>query len=347
MNGEVRRVLIYRLGSLGDTVVSLPCLHLVARVFPRAERRLLTNEPLGGKAAPAELVLGGSGLVTGTAIRYPAGTRRPSALFRLRREIRAFDPDLLVYLAESRGAAIALRDTAFFRTCGVGRIVGAPLSNDLATHRYLPREKRWEREAERLARCLAPLGDALPDRRESWNLRFTKAERGRADAALANWKGARSFLAFSVGTKWPENDWGDVRWSETLATLTASSPGLGLVLTGSADEAARSDALASYWKGPVLNPCGRLTPRESALVIARAHLFLGHDSGPMHLAAAVGTPAAAVFSRKNKPGIWFPHGPGHVPLYPAEGATVEPATLVSAVRNILARRLAHGAGGGA
>lgn len=347
MNEAVRRVLIYRLGSLGDTVVSLPCLHLVARVFPHAERRLLTNEPLSGKAAPVELVLGGSGLVTGTAIRYPAGTRRPSALFRLRREIRAFDPDLLVYLAESRGVAVALRDTAFFRTCGVGRIVGAPLSSDLATHRYLPRDKRWEREAERLARCLAPLGDALLDRRESWDLRFTKAERARADAALGEWDGARNFAAFSVGTKWPENDWGDARWGEALAALTASSPGLGLVLAGSADEAARSDALAGHWKGPVLNLCGRLTPRESALVIARAHLFLGHDSGPMHLAAAVGTPAVAVFSRKNKPGIWFPHGSGHAPLYPDEGAAIEPAALVAAAQAVLARRLAHGAGGGA
>lgn len=346
MNDEMRRVLVYRLGSLGDTVVSLPCLHLVARAFPRAERRLLTNEATGGKAAPVELVLGDSGLVTGAAIRYPAGTRQPSALFRLRREIRAFDPDLLIYLAESRGVTVALRDTAFFRTCGVRRIVGAPLSSDLATHRYLPREKRWEREAERLARCLAPLGDALLDHRESWDLRFTKAERARADAALGEWAGAQNFAAFSVGTKWPENDWGDARWGAALAALTAASPALGLALTGSADEAARSDALAAHWKGPILNLCGRLAPRESALVIARAHLFLGHDSGPMHLAASVGTPTVAVFSRKNKPGIWFPYGIGHVPLYPTEGAAIEPVVLVAAARDILARRPAPAAGSG-
>lgn len=335
---EVRRILIYRLGSLGDTVVSLPCLHLVARSFPRAERRLLTNEPLGGKAAPVEMVLDGSGLVTGTTIRYPAGTRSPSALFRLRRAVRAFNPDLLVYLTESRGVGAALRDMAFFRTASVGRIVGAPVSNDLATHRYLPREKRWEREAERLARCLAPLGDALLDRRESWDLRFGAAERARADAALSGWAGVANFVAFSVGTKWPENDWGDARWSEALAALATASPGLGLALTGSADEAARSDGLATHWKGPTLNLCGRLTPRESALVIARARLFLGHDSGPMHLAASVGTPVVAVFSRKNKPGTWFPYGSGHTPLYPAEGAAIEPAMLVTAARETLMRR---------
>lgn len=342
MNDEVRRVLIYRLGSLGDTVVSLPCLHLVARLYPRAERRLLTNQPTGGKAAPVELVLGESGLVTGSAIHYPAGTRNPSALFRLRRDIRAFDPDLLVYLTESRGVAAALRDVAFFRTCGIGRVIGAPLSSDLAAHRYLLREKRWEREAERLARCLAPLGDAQLDKRENWDLRFTPAERSRAEAALAGWDGAGNFIAFSIGTKWPENDWGDERWRAAFDALTTSHPELGLALLGSADEAARSDTLAGHWKGPVLNVCGKLLPRESAVVLSRARLFLGHDSGPMHLAAAVGTPAIAMFSRKNKPGIWFPHGRGHQPLYPANHAPIEPAVLIAAVQNALAARPASG-----
>lgn len=338
MNEETRRVLIYRLGSLGDTVVSLPCLHLVARAFPRAERRLLTNQPVNGKAAPVELVLGESGLAGGAPIRYPAGARDPMALFRLRREIRAFDPELLVYMTESRGVAVALRDIAFFRTCGVRRVVGAPLTQDLATHRYSPRRKLWEHEAERLARCLAPLGDAALEKRESWDLRFTATERRHADAAMAGWDGAASFAVFSIGTKWPENDWGDARWSTVLSAFSAAAPKLGLVLTGSADEAERSSALATHWRGPALNLCGRLPPRESALVIARARMFLGHDSGPMHLAASVQTPTVAVFSRRNKPGIWFPYGRGHRPLYPVDGsAPVEPAAAIEAACEALAR----------
>lgn len=342
MREAPRRVLIYRLGSLGDTVVSLPCLHLAARAFPDAERRLLTNQPVNGKAAPIELVLGESGLAGGTPIRYPAGARDPVALFRLRREIREFDPDLLVYMTESRGVMVALRDIAFFRTCGIGRVVGAPLTNDLATHRYRPRQKLWESEAERLARCLAPLGDARLETRESWDLRFNTAERRRADAALADWTGAGHFAVFSIGTKWPENDWGDARWSTVLASLSAAAPAMGLVLTGTGDEAARSDSLAAQWRGPTLNLCGRLPPRESALVIARARVFLGHDSGPMHLAAAVGSPAVAVFSRRNKPGIWFPHGPGHRPIYPTDGeAVVDPGAVLAAALEILAQHTAE------
>jgi lipopolysaccharide heptosyltransferase III len=64
-----------------------------------------------------------------------------------------------------------------------------------------------------------------------------------------------------------------------------------------------------------VNLCGKLSPRESAAVLARAKLFLGHDSGPMHLAAAVGIPCVAVFSARNRPRMWFPWGSQHEVIY--------------------------------
>ena len=79
-----RKVLIYRLGSLGDTVVALPSLHIVACAFPDAERRVLTNFPMSGKEAPFEAVIGGTGLVHGY-FRYPVGFRNPQELWTLRK----------------------------------------------------------------------------------------------------------------------------------------------------------------------------------------------------------------------------------------------------------------------
>ena len=61
--GSAKRVLIYRLGSLGDTLVALPALHLVARAFPDAVRRMLTNFPVNVKAPAAAAILGDSRLV--------------------------------------------------------------------------------------------------------------------------------------------------------------------------------------------------------------------------------------------------------------------------------------------
>jgi heptosyltransferase III len=85
-------------------------------------------------------------------------------------------------------------------------------------------------------------------------------------------------------------------------------PHTGLVMVGSADEFSRSEGLAADWSGPTINLCGKLTPRESGAVASSAVAFLGHDSGPAHLASAVGAKVVTVFSGRSLPGVWFPFG---------------------------------------
>src|SRR6266550_288875 len=120
-----RRVLIYRLGSLGDTVVALPALRLVASAFPDAERWVLTNFSVSTKAPPLASVLEGTGLVHGY-LEYPLGLRNVAGLSKLRRDIRRLSPDTLVYLALPRGQLKAWRDALFFRYCGIKRLIGVP-----------------------------------------------------------------------------------------------------------------------------------------------------------------------------------------------------------------------------
>ena len=113
--------------------------------------------------------------------------------------------------------------------------------------------------------------------------------------------------------------WGRDNWRELLTRLARAFPNRALLLAGSPEESEASDFAAAHWQlsggAPVTNLCGRLTPRESAAAFARARLFIGHDSGPMHLAAAVGTPCVAIFAARNLPRQWFPYGPHHRILY--------------------------------
>jgi heptosyltransferase III len=64
-------------------------------------------------------------------------------------------------------------------------------------------------------------------------------------------------------------------------------------------------------------------------LLGSARLFVGHDSGPMHLAAAVGTRCVAVFSARNLPRVWFPFGTNHRVIYhdvPCKGCGLETCT---------------------
>jgi len=152
---SARRVLIYRLGSLGDTVVALPALRLVARAFPDAERRMLTNFSMSTKAAPVASVLEGTGLVHGY-LEYPLGLRDLAGLFRLRRDIRRFGPDVLV-ISPHHGTAEGMARRSLLRLCGIRRLIGVPY--DVNQQRPLQlRNDLYEYEGARLLRCLKHAG---------------------------------------------------------------------------------------------------------------------------------------------------------------------------------------------
>lgn len=307
------RVLIYRLGSLGDTIIALPALRLIAQAFPTAERWVLTNFSVSEKAPPTSEVLEGTGLVHGY-IEYPIGLRSPAELLTLRRRLRELRAHTLVYLTGSRGVFCAWRDALFFRSCGIRRLIGVP---------YTPRLQKplkldagmYEHEAARLARCIRRLGNVSLDDLSLFDLSLTSDEKAIAGAKLSCLGDGRPLIGASIGAKVDVKDWGDDNWAVLLQNISALLPHWGLVLIGSAGEQERAERLLTNWRGVGVNLCGALRVRESAAVLARCKVFVGHDSGPMHLAAAVGTPCVAIFSSRNLPGEWFPCGRAHRVLY--------------------------------
>ena len=287
---------------------------------------MLTSFPPNAKAPASSAVLEHTGLVHGY-LRYTYGTRSLRELVALWWRIRRWRPDVLVYMGGPRGIAAAKRDALFFRICGVRRLIGIPEREE--TQQYARNfgsgfESPYtsglplEYECSRLARSLAELGDARLDDPASWDLHLTAQEKARADDVLSP-IGDRPFIAVSLGTKNQSNEWGNDNWHAMLTRVAQIYPDHALVICGAPVEKEASDYVSSGWPTvsatPVLNLCGVLTPRESAAVFARAKLFIGHDSGPMHLAASVQTPCVGIFSGRNLPRVWFPYGQRHRILY--------------------------------
>ncbi len=306
-----KRVLVYRLGSLGDTVVALPALHLVRKTFEGAELCLLTNKPVASKAAPMESVLGPDYFAE--VIDYPVGTRNPAKLLAVAWRIRAGKFDVLVNLSAARGRLKAWRDYCFFRVSGIGRIIGTPtqswdfaVAEDSDTGLY-------ENETLRLLRRVVSLGAADLKDSSTWDLQLTGEERAKAHTVLPEY--CKPTIAACFGTKMQAKDWERANWVELVSRLGATLPDWRLVVVGSTDESDRAVECTKGWRGPVVNLCGALSPRESAAVLEKCALFIGHDSGPMHLASAVGTPPVAIFAARNLPGQWFPARPGHTVIY--------------------------------
>lgn len=345
------KILIFRRGSLGDGSVSIPALQWLVKTYPDAERRILTNTPVMEKAAGLEDLLGNVNLVDGF-ITFPPRLTGLSRMHALRNSIRAWGPDHLVYLSEPSGTIGLVREYLFFRWSGIRHFTGFPFNKQTRRFTQIGAEQ-WESEAGRLLRAVGGKSEDA----HSWRISFTDEERQIAAGHLTSWTtGAdapRPFIAFSIGGKGPDKDWGDSNWQTVLKHVSETSPNLGLIGIGAETERERTDALLDYWSGPTQNLCGHTAPRISALVMESAEFYLGHDSGPMHLAALVGTPCIAVFSARAKPGVWFPQGDHNRIFYPwrESGAapleagtnrigatihTIKPESVIEACREMLA-----------
>ncbi len=275
---------------------------------------------------------------------------------RLSRQIRTWKPDVLIYLMEPKGLHRTLRDAAYFKWgCGIPHILGLPVSRDRRKVQPLDDTGRVEREANRLVRCLTGLGKANLENPEFCRLALTTEERNTAARAVNSLPRNVSVISVSIGAKYQVKDWEDINWLDLFRKLSKLYPNRALVMIGAEVERCRSEDLLDNWVGPSLNLCGNLSPRESAAVLQKADIFIGHDSGPMHLAASVGIRCVAIFSARNPPGEWFPLGEGHQVLYhqvPCFGCRFENCTqhnkrciltirvdeVIEAVRRILEDR---------
>ncbi len=333
----MQRVVIYRLGSLGDTIVALPCFHKIAEVFPDAERIVLTNAPVSAKAPPLDAILLNSGLVHRT-MAYPIRMRSAAGFLGLRDALRALHATTLIYLAPGRGRLQAYRDIVFFRWCGFTTIIGAPTTADLQVRRRDIARNATERECARLARTLAALGPIDVESQQAWDLRLT-ADEQHAGRESTRQMAVTGYVAINMGGKLRQKDWGEGNWRALLSSLTRSCPDFGLLIVGGAEDAARAAETAEVWRGNVVNACGRLSPRESAAALEGAFLFIGHDSGPLHLAAAMGVPCVGLFGDGNVPEEWHPPGACHRIIHRMAGVgTIAVADVVDAVHALLAMR---------
>jgi ADP-heptose:LPS heptosyltransferase len=327
-------LLIFRIGSIGDTVVALPCFHAIARAYPRHRRILLTNALASARASSVEAVLDGTGLIH-EAIYFPIGRGKLKYSVELAQRLRRLDADALIYLAPRPTGLPVYRDLVFFKLAGIRKIRGAPLDSSSRSFRIDPLTGEREFEAERLARVL---GTALPVSlsASSWRLHLSDAEQATAVGKLACLPTDRPILALSPGARVPAKDWGESNWAALIELMNARIPAVSLVFVGAPDERPLTDRLTRLWSGAQVNLCGELTPRESAAVLARCDVLSCHDSGPMHLAACQGTVCVALFGNFNQPHQWFPYGPGHRVLYEPRGIRcIEPHTVLDTLQAVL------------
>ncbi|MFN6963421.1 MAG: glycosyltransferase family 9 protein [Pyrinomonadaceae bacterium] len=314
---QFRKLLIFRTGHLGDFVVALPALWAVRQAFPDTEIALLSNSDVRNpNYISAQSVLPPKGLIDRWEA-YPTNAGpfvSTAGLLRLALRLRMRRYDAVIYLmTRSRTPEQIERDRRFFKLAGIHAVLGAEHVREASigseiSDPHLP----LEREADFLLDVLASAGIEFDHARPCADLRLSDAENSAADAWLRRREISPEFRLVGVapGSKWGSKVWPEERFAAVVGDLIASH-GIYPVVLGGPEDRAKGERLIAKWATGA-NAAGELTVRESAALLARCELYLGNDTGTMHLAAAVGTPCVAIFAAIDRAGRWEPFGEGHV-----------------------------------
>ena len=122
------------------------------------------------------------------------------------------------------------------------------------------------------------------------------------------------FVVLAPGSKMDAKRWPEEHFVAVGQQLLSHYLGLTLIIVGGAEDAQMGDRLCAAFAGRGVNLAGKLSIYGSAALMSRALVYIGNDTGTMHLAAMVGLPCVAIFSSRDYPGLWDPYGEGHVIL---------------------------------
>jgi len=333
------RVLLIRLGAVGDVLRTLPALHLIRTSYPGLHLTWMVEDP------SRDLLVGHPEI--DEIIVFPRRELREAALRPRRLAER------LAALAEAlrqRRFGVAIDFQGSFKSGLLARMSGAPRRvgfapghcrefSFLLTNEWVrPRERRLNRVERNLfmAERLGASGDEI-----EVILRERSDEGREAESLLGSINPAGvPVVLLSPGTS-PRQRW--KRWPvehyARLASLLRSRVGaLPLVAWGPGEEglarAIASDSLGQAVVAP------RTSLRILAAILRRCALFVGADTGPMHLAWGVGCPVVALFGPTD-PRLNAPLGPAHIVLRAGMSTSnIPPEQALTAAETILGRRSA-------
>ena len=277
-----RRLAIIMPSWVGDTVMATPVLRAIRRARPEAHLTAFVRPGLDD-------LLAGADAKWCDAVQA-APFKGGCGLIRTIRAVRDSKPDAVLLLPNSLRAAVIARASGAGRRIGYDRDGRGRLLTDRVP---LKHSKRTPVSAVTYYAELAEtaLGVTIDDRRPE--LTVTDAERDAARSMLDDVP--RPFVLLNPGANRADKRWPAERFAEAANRLH-DSHNVAAAVTGSPAETDLVQRVVAGCAGPVFDLTGRgMTLSALKAVAAEAAVLITNDTGPRHIAAAVGTPVVALF----------------------------------------------------
>jgi len=321
------RILFARTDRLGETLLNLPAIAALKQTLPRASLTFLVHPELRSLMSSFPII---NHVIPYPTVAFRAWWVRARRLGRLLSSHRF---DIAVVSNPQKELHLAVWLAGIPCRVGYGRKWGW-----LLTHRLQDRKALGERhEVEYNLDLVRALG--LPTSIPQWPAPRLDHEQKEVLQLLSQ-EGVKTSEPLIVVHPWTSNpikQWPLARFAELIRHL-AGQLAIRVVVIGGVDE--RDQASAVLPAGlPVIDLVGRLRLTQLAALFARARVLVSNDSGPVHLAAAVGTKTVVLFGASSPatgPRRWGPWGAGH-------GVIWKPSMEAITVEDVY-EAVAHGVG---
>ena len=278
-----RSLCILRLSAIGDTCHVVPLIHTLRRAWPDCRITWI----IGAVEAKLMRLLPDVELI-------PVDKRRlHSEWFRLRRALgqRHFEAllDIQVSLRANLLSTLVRADVKL----GFDRARARELQWLFTTARIPPRER--EHVLDGFLGFAAALG--ARERVLEWNLNLPEDARRYAAALIQD---ERPTLLLNPASSHPLRNWRVERYA-AVADHAAKRHGMRVILCGGSDPRERElgAAIRAAARAPLVDQIGRDTLPGMLALLARATLLIAPDTGPVHMATAVGTPVIGLYAATN------------------------------------------------
>ncbi|MDP8247583.1 MAG: lipopolysaccharide heptosyltransferase II [Candidatus Tritonobacter lacicola] len=304
MRGDIQSILIIKPSSLGDIVDGLAVVGPLKKRYPGARIDWLVGERY------RDLLIDLPGIDNLLVFDRDSWKRVgtwPRAIGNFLRLVRA---------AREGRYDIALDLQGLFRSAfiallsGAGKRVGFSNAREFCSFLYnmrvcVPEETvhavdRYLLVAKKLGADTAPV--SFPLKMRPWALRG-------AGAVIGGGKAARPVVVINPTARWQTKRWPSERYAAVGDYVGDVLKGTA-VLIGGEEEKGMVSLAAGMMKGDVIDLAGKLSLRDLTALLAEADALVTNDTGPMHIAAAVGTPVVAIFGPTD-PARTGPYGAGH------------------------------------
>ncbi len=293
---DYRHILLIKPSSMGDIVHAMPTCAAIRRAYPKARLTWLVKREWAGlveRIEGVDRVWPVESTLTGWLSQVPS--------------LRAEQFDLVVDLQ------------GLLRSAAIGWLSGAPLFVGFANGRegspwfYSKSVPVPSLEMHAVDRYLVVAKAVGAEESGTPEFRFCipQSDHDEVDRLLIQSGVApgTSWVAMNVSARWPTKRWPAESFANVADQLQQEGYG-SVVLIGGPDERAEVAAVRGKMKTPAIDLTGATTVGLLPALLSKASLLITNDSGPMHIAAAVGTAVVALFGPTSAV-LTGPYGAGH------------------------------------